>query len=277
MALKLDLVGKRFPPVEFSYSWKDAIIYALGIGAGTNELDFVLETKGPKVFPTYAVIPTFGSSFGVLGELGGNMLNILHGGQKIVLHRPIPASGTVRTTSTVSAIYDKTKGALVLVDCETVDEKGQKLFDNQWQLYYRGEGGFGGGRGPEATPLDPPAGRTADFRAEQGTYDWQPLLYRLSGDLNPIHADPDIAKMVGFPRPILHGLCTFGFAGRAILQHACAGDVAKLASLEVRFTKPVFPGETLVTEGWIDGSRTLVRTTTKERGEPVLLAAADLR
>lgn len=276
MGLKREIVGRESDAFEFKYGWKDVVTYALGIGAGTEELDFLLETRGPKVLPTFAVVPTFGANFTVLSQLGGNLLAVLHGGQKITLHGPIPASGTVKTYSTVSAVYDKGKGALVLVECRTVDEKGEPLFENQWQIFYRGEGGFGGERGPEATNFDPPA-RDADFRVEQATHDWQPLLYRLSGDLNPIHADPNIAKMVGFPRPIMHGLCTFGFAGRALLARACGGDADRLASLEVRFTKPVFPGETLVTEGWSDGPKWRLRVATKERGEPVMLGLAELR
>ncbi|MEK6606182.1 MAG: MaoC/PaaZ C-terminal domain-containing protein [Myxococcota bacterium] len=272
MALNLDIIGKRSEPLTFTYDWKDAVLYALGIGAQEDELDFLIETSGPKVYPTFAVIPTFEANVQTLVKLGGNLLMVLHGGQKIVLHRPIPPSGKLSTTSVVSAIYDKGKGALVIVDCETVDEKGERLFDNQWQIFYRGEGGFGGSRGPETQGGVPPA-REPDFCAEQKTRATQALTYRLSGDLNPVHANPQIAQLAGFPRTILHGLCTMGFAGRAVVKHACGGDPARLRSLEVRFSKIVFPGDTLVTSGWRDGGRVVVQTSTRERGEPVLTNA----
>ena len=269
MGFDFSQVGKRCEPLTFGYSWKDVVLYHLGIGAGTAELDFLLESAGPKVYPTFAVVPTFAANLHVLSTIGGNLLTVVHGAQRIALHRPIPPEGTLRTTAVVSAIHDKGKGALAIVRTETQDSSGAALFDTEWQVFYRGEGGFGGERGPEAPAVEIPA-RDADFREEQATQDTQSLLYRLSGDINPIHASPDIAKMAGFPRPILHGLCTFGFVGRAAVRHACGGDPARLKVLEARFAKLVFPGDTLITEGWRTGNRAALRVTTKDRQESVM-------
>jgi len=269
MGFDFSQVGRQCEPLTFTYAWKDVVLYHLGIGARADELDFLVETSGPKVYPTFAVVPTFAANLQVLSAIGGNLLTVVHGAQRIVLHRPIPPEGTLRTTATVSAIYDKGKGALAIVQTATLDSARTPLFDTEWQIFYRGEGGFGGERGPETAAVEIPA-RDPDFREEQQTMDTQSLLYRLSGDINPIHANPDLAKMVGFPRPILHGLCTFGFVGRAAVRHACGGDPTRLRALEARFAKIVFPGDTLVTEGWRSGARASLRVTTKDRGESVL-------
>jgi len=271
MGFDFTQVGKRCDPLTFSYAWKDVVLYHLGIGARADELDFLSEANGPRVYPTFAVVPAFAANLQVLSGIGGNLLTVVHGAQRIVLHRPIPAEGTLSTIAWVSGIYDKGKGALAIVKTETAD-RGGPLFDTEWQIFYRGEGGFGGERGPEAATIEIPQ-RDADFREEQQTQETQALLYRLSGDINPIHANPDLAKMAGFPRPILHGLCTFGFVGRAVVRHACGGDAAKLRALEVRFAKIVFPGDTLVTEGWRSGAKVPLRVTTRERSESVLTHA----
>jgi acyl dehydratase len=249
MAINLGIVGKKSEAIEFSYTWKDAVLYALGVGGKIDELDYLYEGRGPKVLPTFAVVPSFTSMIHVVGELGANPMMILHGEQKIALHRPIPSSGKLRTVSEVKGIYDKGKGALVVVDARSVDEKGEPVFDNTFSIFVRGEGGFGGDRGPEAVKADPPA-RAPDFEIVEATSKEQALLYRLSGDLNPLHADPNFSKMGGFDRPILHGLCTFGHAGRAILRGACGGDAAKLRGFGARFAGVVFPGDTLTTRGW---------------------------
>src|SRR5689334_5309003 len=158
MAIKLDLVGKKSDPIPFAYTWKDTVLYALGVGAKVDELDFLYEGRGPKVLPTFAVVPSFTSMIAVAGDLGANPMMILHGEQKIILHRPIPAGGKLSTVSEVKGIYDKGKGALVVVEARTADEKGEALFDNVFSIFVRGEGGFGGERGPEAVKADPPAG-----------------------------------------------------------------------------------------------------------------------
>jgi acyl dehydratase len=190
-----------------------------------------------------------------------------------VLHRPIPANARLATVSEVKAIYDKGKGALVVVEARTRDESDAPVFDNVFNIFVRGEGGFGGERGPEAPKLEPPAGVAPDFEISEATTPEQALLYRLSGDYNPLHADPAMAKLGGFDRPILHGLCTFGFAGRALLRGACGGDPARLRSFGARFAGVVFPGDTLTTRGWrLGDGRILVAVTTQE-GKAVLTHA----
>ena len=265
MAINRDLVGKVTTPVQHRYTWKDTVLYALGVGGKLDEVDYLFEVNGPKVLPTFAVVPSFQAMVQVVGELRANPMMILHGEQKVRLHRPIPPSGEFSTVAEVKGIYDKGKGALVVVEARTVDSQGQPVFDNEFSVFARGEGGFGGERGPEAIKADPPEGKAPDFEMVERTLPEQALLYRLSGDLNPLHASPSFAKMGGFDKPILHGLCTYGFAGRAFLRHACGGDPARFKSLAARFAGVVFPGDTLTTEGWqIEPGKWVVRTKTQD-------------
>lgn len=277
MAIRRDLVGKRSDPISFAYGWKDTVLYALGVGAklgspaeqGGDELDYLYDGRGPKVLPTFAVVPSFASLISVAGDLGANPMMILHGEQKIVLHRPISPEGKLSTVSEVKGIYDKGKGALVVVEAATTDGKGERVFDNVFSIFVRGEGGFGGERGPEAVKADPPD-RAPDFEVVETTSREQALLYRLSGDLNPLHADPAMAKFGGFDRPILHGLCTYGFAGRAVLRGACGGDLSRFKGFAARFAGVVFPGDTLTTRGWSAGDGKWVVSTTQQEGKSVL-------
>ncbi len=265
MALNLELVGQVSEPMTHAYTARDCILYALGVGAKLSggpddELAFLSELEGPKVLPTFAVVPSFTAMVGVLGKLGANMMMVVHGEQTIRLHRAIPPSGTFRSVAEVTAIHDKGKGAVVVVQTRTSDDQGAPVFDNVASIFVRGAGGFGGERGPEAVPHDPPEGLAPDFEVTEATAPEQAALYRLSGDLNPLHISPSLAKLVGFDRPILHGLCTYGYAGRAVLRGACAGDVTRLRSFAARFSAPVVPGDTLTTQGWrIDGDRYVVR------------------
>ena len=270
MAIKLDLVGKKSQPIMFQYTWKDVVLYALGVGAKAEELDFLYEPRGPKVLPTFAVVPSFTSMLSVAGDLGANPMMILHGEQKVILHRPIPPEARLATVSEVKGIYDKGKGALVVVEARTTDHKDEPVFDNVFSIFVRGEGGFGGERGPETPKLDPPAGVAPDFEVSEATTREQALLYRLSGDINPLHADPQMAKFAGFDRPILHGLCTYGHAGRAVLARACGGDPARLRSFGARFAGVVFPGDTLTTRGWKTGDHTYLVTVSTQDGRTVL-------
>jgi acyl dehydratase len=271
MAINLDLAGKDVPPLEHRYTWKDTVLYALGVGARLpDELDFLYEGAGPKVLPTFAVVPSFTSLVDVCSKLGASPMSILHGEQKIVCHRPIPPSGAFSTVARVTGIYDKGKGALVVVEARTADEGGEPVFDNIFSVFVRGEGGFGGERGPEALSADPPEGATPDFTMTERTSPEQAAIYRLSGDLNPLHIAPQMAKLGGFDQPILHGLCTYGHAGRAVLRHACGGDPARLRSFAARFSGVVFPGDELTTTGWqVAPGRYVIRATT-QRGTTVL-------
>jgi acyl dehydratase len=263
-----------------SVSWdRDRIIlYHLGVGAGVpptdaNELTYTYE-KNLKVLPTWGVIPAF-ASLGRLGAVPGLQFNpalLLHGEQDLEVLKSIPVDGSVTTSGRVAAIYDKGRAALVVLETTSTDASGDPLFVNRFSLFLRGEGGFGGDSGPKAGNEAPE--RAPDLVVESATLPQQALLYRLSGDKNPLHADPDFAKMAGFDRPILHGLCSYGVVCKAVVDAALGGDTGKVARYEARFAGVVFPGETIVTSIWKDGGRLLIEAKTRERGTPVISNAA---
>jgi len=274
-------LGYKFEPSSYIYTEKDVILYALSIGVASNDatsdsaLQFTYENH-----PQFKALPTMGVlfPFPVIGNLASipglsfNPMMLLHGEQYLELKRPIPTSGKLMNYAHVSHIYDKGKGALLLVDCTSKDEKGEEVCFNQLSLYIRGIGGFGGDRGSNAELENFPS-RKPDAIQLQKTNPNQALLYRLCGDLNPLHADPQMASFGGFEKPILHGLCTFGIAGTAVLKHFCDDDPRKLKSIRVRFSKHVFPGETVITEMWrISPTKVVFQCKVVERPEvgPVL-------
>jgi acyl dehydratase len=274
MAIDASVVGKELPPQTYEYTDRDVILYALGVGAGTQELDFVYE-KNLKVLPTFAVIPAFPVMAGVGQHVDLNPTMVLHGEQRFELRAPIPTKGKLTTAGKISAVYDKGSGAVIVVDSETKDATGTVLFANTASIFVRGAGGFGGERGPSATSRNIPPEKRPDHTVKYKTSTDQAAIYRLSGDRNPLHIDPDFAKLGGFDRPILHGLCTFGHVGRAVLHACCGGDPARFKDFEVRFSGVVYPGETIVTEIWQESkNRVLVQAKTAERGESVIANAA---
>ncbi|HWP65796.1 MAG TPA: MaoC/PaaZ C-terminal domain-containing protein [Candidatus Limnocylindria bacterium] len=274
MPIDLSYVGKKLDPVTYTYTERDVMLYALGVGCGRDDLQFTYE-KDLRVLPTFAVIASFPAMMQLGGALKVNPAMVLHGEQAIALKAPIPTRGTLTTTPTVTAVYDKGKGAVAVVETDTVNEKGTLLFHNTASIFVRGEGGFGGERGPSG-PRNVPPDRPPDKSVSYATLPQQALIYRLSGDYNPLHADPDFAKLAGFDMPILHGLCTYGHAGRAVLAAFCGNDPARLKSLEVRFSGVVFPGETITTDMWDVGGGTIVLTARTERGEALSAAAAEI-
>lgn len=270
MALNLEVIGEKTDPTPFTYTEDTIILYALGIGAGTHELDFVYE-KNLKVFPTFAVIPIGPVVDDLWSRVNFNWTKVLHGEQQIILHKEIPTSGTLYCTAWVESIHDKgDKGAPVTAVIETRDEYGTLLFENRLLVIDRSGGNFGGDRGPKAEKIVPPEGKDPDFSVSVRTSRDQALLYRLSGDKNPLHADPDFAGKGGLPKPILHGLCTYGIAGKAILRSVCGNDPARFKSFSARFLNPVFPGETLTTQGWKVGDGTYVIQVRADDGRFVL-------
>ena len=272
MTLDHSLVGIPSKPQERSWDSKDALLYAVGVGAGLGdplrELEFTTENcEGiqQKVLPTFGVLIAQARPGRTLGDYDRAML--VHAEQAFELHRPLPVEGTVRTTATVTSIYDKGSGALVVTENAAVDAAtGEPLVTSRSSAFIRGEGGFGGDRGPGqdwAMPSGAPD--------EQVTYRTRPdqaLLYRLTGDRNPLHSDPKFAARGGFARPILHGMCTYGYTGRALLHAVCGSDPARFGSMEGRFTRPVIPGDELTISIWADGGTAYFRTTSN--GAPVL-------
>lgn len=258
VALDLDVVGRAGWPAEWSWASDDALLYALGVGAGLGdplaELAFTTEntTGVPQlVLPTFGVLIAQAGERPVLGDFDPALL--VHAEQGVTLHRPLPVSGTAQVTSRVTGMYDKGSGALITLAADAVDAAtGDALVSASSALFVRGEGGFGGDRGPRAQWAAPD--REPDHEVRYRTRPEQALLYRLSGDRNPLHADPAFAARGGFPRPILHGLCTYGFTGRALLHELCGGDPARFHAMHGRFTAPVLPGDDLIVTVWGGGA-----------------------
>ncbi len=267
MGLDHSVIGVPGEPELRSWDSKDALLYAVGVGAGLGdplqELEFTTENSEgieQQVLPTFAVLLSQPRTVRSIGDFDRAML--VHAEQYFELHRPLPVAGTVRTTSTVAGIYDKGSGALVVTENLAVDvETGQPLITARSGVFIRGEGGFGGPRGTDQ-PWDLPD-RAPDHQIIQETRPEQALIYRLSGDRNPLHADPKFAARGGFSRPILHGLCTYGVTGRALLRAVCDGDPARFRSMYGRFSRPVLPGESLTVSVWLagDGESALFQTT----------------
>jgi acyl dehydratase len=255
MALDRGVVGEPGNPRERSWTSTDALLYAVGVGAGLgdplSELQFTTENSEgitQRVLPTFAVLIAQAATGRNLGDFDRAML--VHAEQAFELHRPLPVNGTVRTVATVTGIYDKGSGALVVTESKAVDAAtGQLMVTARSGLFIRGEGGFGGDRG-SGVPWRLPE-RPADHQVVLPTRPEQALIYRLSGDRNPLHGDPKFAARGGFDRPILHGLCTYGVTGRALLHALCGSDPARFASMSGRFTQPVFPGDTLTVSIWV--------------------------
>jgi acyl dehydratase len=262
MPLNPDAVGAKSDPVEISWTSKDCLLYAVGIGAGVHELAFTTEnTSGvdQAVFPTFPVVIGWGHGT-VMDKIGTfNHALLVHGQQSVTPHRPIPVEGTATLQSELVAMYDKEKAAVVVTRTEAVLD-GEPLYTTTASVFIRGEGGWGGERGPSG-PKNVPPERDADRRVTYETSPNQALVYRLSGDRNPLHSDPAFAAMGGFDRPILHGLCTYGFTGRALLHTFCGSDPSRFHHIEGRFTSPVMPGESLTVNMWEAGDGEAVFTT----------------
>ena len=248
-------IGAKTAPQPFAWTERDTLLYALGVGAGTKDLAFTTENShdiDQQVLPTYAVIAC--PAWGAVGEVGEfNFGMLLHGSQQIRLHAPLPPSGKLDVHSEVVDIQDKGEGKnaiLVFKGTGTDPETGQVVAESVSTAVIRGEGGFGGSPGERpAAPQIPD--REPDAKVALPTTEDQPLIYRLSGDRNPLHSDPWFAQnLAGFPKPILHGLCTYGVAGRVLVAELGGNDATKITAVGARFTSPVFPGETLTTSVW---------------------------
>jgi acyl dehydratase len=270
-------VGATGAPVRHSWDARDVMLYALGVGAGAvdplQERAFTTENSMDvdlQVLPTMAVVLGVGGA-GAFGSIGSfNPAMLVHGEQKVTLHSTIPVKGEVETVGTITGIYDKGKGALVEVtSVSTLTSTGEPLFTNVMSAFIRGEGGFGGDRGPSG-PRNVAPDRAPDRTVTYATRTDQALLYRLSGDRNPLHSDPGFAAFGGFDRPILHGLCTYGFTGRGLLHLLCDGDPSRVVEMEGRFSSPVLPGESLTIEAWEVAAGEAVFRTLGDDGRVVL-------
>ncbi len=276
MAIVYDkLLALDVPEVEHSYTGRDAILYALGLGFGQNPLDeeelaFVYE-KNLKTLPTFALVLGYSPYWLRNPQSGVNWTKVVHGEQGMVLHRPVMTEGHVVGRTRIVEVIDKGagKGALVLSERKVVDKKSGDLIATLTQTTFcRGDGGFGGPP-REAPPPHPIPERAPDLTCDLPTRPEMALIYRLSGDVNPLHAEPKFATAAGFPKPILHGLATFGVAGHAILKSLCGYDPSRLTAMKGRFSAPVYPGETIRTEIWRentkDGSVISFRASVVER------------
>ncbi|MET9466345.1 MaoC/PaaZ C-terminal domain-containing protein [Streptomyces sp. NPDC006544] len=261
---------------EISWDHKDVQLYHLGLGAGIpatdpDELRYTLESK-LHVLPSFATVA--GAGMAMMGGLAApgievNLAAVLHGGQSIELHRPIPVKGQAHSTAKVAAVYDKGKAAVIVLRTEVADADGP-LWTSDAQIFVRGEGGFGGDRGPSVS-TEPPD-RAPDRIEERTIREEQALLYRLSGDWNPLHADPEFAKTAGFDQPILHGLCSYGMTLKAVVDTVLGGDVSRVRAYRTRFAGIVFPGETLRIRMWEEPDRVRVTVSAADRDDAPVLA-----
>lgn len=281
MPVNPEAVGAKGEPRRASWDSDACLLYALGIGAGVadpvgEELEFTTEnTMGvdQKVFPTFAVVAGFNatggrSAMGQAGTWDNRML--VHGEQGVTLHRPLPSSGEVEMVDEITGIYDKGKGAVVATKVTaTLVDDGQPLFDTTSSVFIMGEGGFDGDRGPTEKQNVAPD-RDPDYEVTYQTRPDQALLYRLCGDRNPLHSDKQFSDVGGFPKPILHGLCTYGFTGRALLHTLCDSDPERFHGMDGRFTSPVMPGEALTVKVWNDGDDKAIFQTSGGDGRVVL-------
>jgi acyl dehydratase len=260
--IDLSVIGKKTEPRVFEYTWKDVVLYALGVGATADELSFVYENAsgGLKVLPSFCVVPAI-RAFPNFGE-DIEWSRMLHGEHTIRLSHPIPPQGKLIQTGVITDIFDKGKGAVFHAKITGETEDGKHLYDAYWAIFYVGAGEFGGDPGPKAEKIVPPEGTEPDFSISEKVAENQAAIYRLSGDLNPLHLDSEAAKRGGFDQPILHGLCTYGFATRAIVNELLGGDVARLKEFSARFSDVVYPGDTLTTKGWKSEGGYIIQTRT---------------
>ena len=270
-------LGAELPSQEFSWTASDVALYALGVGAAgdpmdTTGLEYIHDTA-PKVLPSFATVAaTMNVTEAPRVSFPGveiDLAKVVHGSQSVRLHRPIPADGTATTTTKIAEIQDKGSAAVIIQESETVSADGEKLWTSRSGIFARGEGGFGGERGTSEKVEYPE--READHTLEVATLPQQALIYRLCGDRNPLHSDPAFAEAAGFPRPILHGLCSYGLVLRAVVDEVLGGDVTRVHGYGVTFGGIFFPGETMRIRVWQEGTQLLVAATVVERDDaPVL-------
>ncbi|MDQ4084285.1 MAG: MaoC family dehydratase N-terminal domain-containing protein [Actinomycetota bacterium] len=271
-------VGADLPEQPFSWTTSDVLLYHLCLGAGRDPMDrrelrYATENH-LQVLPTFALVaPTFHVYEPPSVSFPGidvDLSRVLHGGQELVVHRPLATEGKATLRSRIADVYDKGSAAVIIQESEAVDETGRALYTTRSSIFARGEGGFGGERGPSARVEVPD--REPDLEVRPATLPQQALWYRLCGDRNPLHSDPEFAQAAGFPRPILHGLCTYGIVCKALVDTLLDGDAGRVAGFAARFAGVVFPGETLRIRAWRRQQDWVVSTTAVERDDAPVLA-----
>ena len=269
MALNLDAIGKKLGPVSKDYTWKDVVLYALGVGAGFSDLDYCYE-KDLKVIPSFSIAAIFDFLSHYAANSNINLAGILHGEQDLIFHNPIPTEGTLTTEGKITHMYDKgEKGALVIGESDTFSSNGKKLFTSIITLFSRLDGGFGGETAPKETFEFPD--KKPDFEIDATPSLDQPLIYRLSGDVFALHVDSEFAKMAGFEKPIMHGLCTYGYSCRALIQSLTPGEPEKVRRLKCRFSKPLYPGDPIKTQIWkTEANKAVWKTINARTGDEVI-------
>ena len=275
-------IGATLPEQEFDWTTSDVLLYHLALGAGApptlpRELRYATE-QDTQVLPTFAVVAaTLRETEAPRVSYPGieiDLARVLHGTQRVEAHRPLPVAGKARARVRVTDVWDKGNAAIVVTETDVRDMDDQPLWTATSSIFARGEGGFGGERGPSGA--NPPPDREPDSVIYTATLPQQALWYRLLGDRNPLHSDPEFATSAGFPAPILHGLATYGIVAKALVDELLDGDVTKMRAFGVRFTGVVFPGETLRTAAWRDGDRFVVQTTVQDRDSAPALSDAEL-
>lgn len=264
-------IGAELPERSFEWTASDVLLYHLGVGAGSRPGDqtdpkalrYTLDDDNLQVLPSFGIVaPTFHETEAPSLDLPGcdiDLAHVLHGSQEIVVHRPLPTAARATVRTRISEVWDKGKAAVIVQEGEAVDEGGEPLFTTRSSIFVRGEGGWGGDRGP-ATKVELPE-RAPDADASYTTTPNQAMLYRLCGDRNPLHADPGFAEAAGFPAPILHGLCSYGIVLRTVVDALLGADTAAVGGFNARFAGVVFPGETIRVRAWDEGGRVVISAT----------------
>ena len=283
MPIDLDVaLGAELDPVEFSWTSSDVQLYNLALGAGHDPMDprelRYLTDGTPQVLPTFSsVAASFHATEAPAVSFPGieiELSRVLHASEAVTVPAPLPPSGAGRAVTRITEIWDKGKAAVIFNETTVVDPGGKTLWTVKRSIFARGEGGFGGDRGPSTSSETPE--RAPDFEVAIPVLPQQALLYRLCGDRNPLHSDPEFAAGAGFPRPILHGLCTYGMTCKAIVDTVLDADVTRVTSYGARFAGVVYPGETLKASIWQDGNRFSAMVTAPSRGDETVLAGVEL-
>ncbi len=273
--ISMSLLGVELDPVDISWDQKDVQLYSVAVGAQPeDELQYIYEGApgGLKVLPTYGVVPGLAVAAGLVSKVKFNLMMLLHGEQSITLHKPLPVSFKGKLKGRISEVYDKGKAAVLGVTADAVDANGEKIFSLHLTMFIRGSGGFGGERG-SSDPVNVPPERAPDHVIHDKTTLQQAAIYRLTGDINPIHIDPNFAQMGGFAKPFLHGLCTYGFVGRAALKALCGGDTSKFVGFQARFADRVELGDEIITKIWDMGNGEAIIQAESQKGNIVLSQA----